>query len=83
VHEEKLPNPWKDVPGFWARVNRFLYPFAGPAEVGIGRPEEPYRPAPDPSCPLCGAPMAEHRIERGDASTATRLHCPTSGDLAA
>lgn len=81
MHEEKLPNPWKGVPGFWARVNQALYPFAGPAEVGIGRPEAPYRPPADPVCPLCGSRMADHRIDRGDASTPTHLHCPArTGD---
>jgi hypothetical protein len=44
--------------------------------VGIGRPEAPYQPPADPACPLCGAPMAEHRIDRGDATTPTHLHCP-------
>ena len=48
MHEEQLPNPWKGVPGFWARVSRLVYPIAGPAQVGIGRPEEPYRPPADP-----------------------------------
>ncbi|GAA1060886.1 hypothetical protein [Agromyces bracchium] len=76
MHEQKLPNPWKGVPGFWSRVNQFLYPVAGPAQVGIGRPEAPYVPPADPTCPLCGALMAEHRIDRGDATTPTHLHCP-------
>lgn len=72
----KLPNPWEGQRGFWAAVNRFFYPVAGPAAVGIGRPEEPYVAPADPRCPLCGAPMAEHVIERGVGTTSTRLHCP-------
>lgn len=76
MHEEQLPNPWKGVPGFWARVSRLVYPIAGPAQVGIGRPEEPYRPPADPRCPICGAAMSAHRIDRGDANTPTHLHCP-------
>ncbi|BDZ55902.1 hypothetical protein [Agromyces marinus] len=76
MHEQNLPNPWKGVPGFWARVNRIVYPIVGPAQVGIGRPEAPYEPPANPACPLCGGLMADHRIERGDANTRTMLHCP-------
>ena len=76
MHEQKLPTPWDGKPGFWAWVNRTLYPIAGPAQVGIGRPEEPYRAPADPRCPLCGESMARHVVERGDANAPTRLHCP-------
>jgi len=63
---------------WWDRLNRALYPYMGPAD--LGSPDEP----PPPSsvgkpCPLCGASMLEHSIERaGDWSTATRLHCPVA-----
>lgn len=72
----KLPNPWAGKPGFWAAVNRFFYPIAGPAAVGIGREEAPYVAPIDPTCPLCGALMADHEIERGVGTRSTRLHCP-------
>ncbi|WP_317451118.1 hypothetical protein [Microcella alkalica] len=72
-------NPWNDVPGFWGAFGRVLWRITGPAQVGIGRPEEPYVPPADPRCPMCGEPMAEHEIERGAGTTPTRLHCPTRG----
>lgn len=74
--QTRLPNPWKGVPGFWARLNRIIYPFTGPAQVGIGRPEEAYVPPADPRCPMCGEPMADHVIDRGTASRRTYLRCP-------
>jgi hypothetical protein len=61
---------------WWDRLNRALYPYLGPAELGSA--DEP--PAPSSvgrPCPICGAAMTEHVVERaGDWSTATRLHCP-------
>ena len=59
--------PW------WERLNKSLRPFMGPAQLG------PFDEAPRPSstgkpCPLCGAPLDTHVIERGAGST--RLHCP-------
>lgn len=61
---------------WWDHLNRALYPYLGPAD--LGSPGEP----PPPSsvgkpCPLCGVSMAEHVVERtADWSTPTRLHCP-------
>ncbi|WP_207456557.1 hypothetical protein [Desertivibrio insolitus] len=64
--------------GFWDRWNRFFYIFSGPAQVGVGvgKKEAPYVPPADPTCPLCGKLLADHRIERGTGNQATRLHCP-------
>jgi hypothetical protein len=42
--------------------------------VRIGRAEEPYAPPADPHCPLCGASMALHTIDR--TGERTQLHCP-------
>jgi hypothetical protein len=63
---------------FWSRWNRFFYFFSGPAQVGVGagKKEAPYTPPENPACPLCGKPLAEHRIERGSSTKSTRLHCP-------
>lgn len=72
----RLENPFKGKPGFWNRVNRVVYTFTGPAQVGIGRPEEPYVPPADPVCPVCSRLIAEHDIRRGDATTRTQLNCP-------
>lgn len=72
-------NPFRGLPGFWNRWNEFFYRFSGGAQVGVGRGrrEAPYQPPADPRCPLCDERMADHRIERGTATVATRLHCPT------
>ncbi|MFB9641424.1 hypothetical protein [Agromyces lapidis] len=71
-------NPYKGRPGFWNRLSAAIYPITGPAEVGIGIgvTEAPYEPPANPMCPICAAPMAEHDIKRGDASTPTYFTCP-------
>jgi hypothetical protein len=52
-------------------------PFMGPAALGAGHPEEPYRRPENPPCPVCGTPMNDHVIERtANQTTATRLICP-------
>jgi len=69
------PTPWDGEPGFWAAWQRLLYQFEGPSQ--LGDPNEPaYVPPADPACPICNAPMSEHRIERGGPSQPTRLKCP-------
>jgi hypothetical protein len=67
-------NPFSGRPGFINNLNRIVYRYAGPAQVGIGRAEAPYTPPADPRCPLCGAPMAAHEIDR--TGERTQLHCP-------
>jgi hypothetical protein len=63
---------------WWDKVNRALYPYFGPAQLG-SRNEPPRASSVDRPCPLCGAPMPEHIVERtADWTTATRLHCPVS-----
>ena len=69
-------NPYDGVPGFWGRLNRFVYTYAGPAQVGIGRPEEAAVADAAPRCPICGELMADHVIARGDATRPTYLRCP-------
>ena len=75
-----VTNPYIGLPGFWNGWNRFVYNFSGAAQVGIGRgrKEAPYVAPADPKCPLCGASMSEHRIERSSGLTPTRLHCPAA-----
>ncbi|MGN6327074.1 hypothetical protein [Pseudolysinimonas sp.] len=62
---------------WWDRLNRAIFPFMGPAQLGPGRGGE--RPA-EPrlsTCPLCGAEMSAHVVERTrDQHTPTRLICP-------
>jgi hypothetical protein len=61
------------------RLDKGLFPYMGPAQLGAGRPEAPYRPPADPRCPVCGAAMAVHVIERtSDQFHATRLICPSA-----
>jgi len=69
-------NPYDGVPGFWGRLNRFVYTYAGPAQVGIGRPEGEAVVDSAPRCPICGELMADHAITRGDATRPTYLRCP-------
>ena len=59
------------------RLDRGLLPWMGPAQVGAGRPEEPYQRPVDAACPICHRPMADHVVERStDPARATRLICP-------
>ena len=67
-------NPFDGKPGFINNLNRIVYSFTGPAQVGIGRPEDPYVAPTDPHCPLCGRSMALHTIDR--SGERTQLHCP-------
>jgi hypothetical protein len=61
------------------RLDKGLFPFMGPAQIGAGHPEEPYRRPTDAVCPLCHRPMADHVVERSsDPARATRLICPTA-----
>ena len=67
-------NPFAGKKGFFNRLNRVVYTFTVPAQVGIGRPEAPYVAAADPTCPICGQLMALHTVDR--SAERTRLHCP-------
>ena len=61
---------------WWDRLNRALYPYMGPAQLGVaGEPPRIVDRDRQP-CPLCGAPMAGHVVERSGGNVATRLHCP-------
>jgi hypothetical protein len=58
--------------GFIERLNARLLPYLGPPPLGPYNEEPaPARPA---ACPLCGAPMSEHDIDR--SGERTQLHCP-------
>ncbi|GAA4663509.1 hypothetical protein [Frondihabitans cladoniiphilus] len=76
MRKVKAATPFDDTPGLVGRLNRFLYPIAGPASLGAGHPEEPYRAPVDPVCPVCAKPLAAHAIERGSGSSRTFLNCP-------
>jgi len=61
---------------WWDRLNRAVFPFMGPAQLGPGRGGE--RPAARlTTCPVCGAEMRDHVVQRtSDQHTPTRLVCP-------
>jgi len=57
-------------------LDRNLLPFMGPAQVGAGHPEEPYRLPEDPRCPVCeefestgAAPTVRGATVRGEVRT--------------
>lgn len=66
----------REAGGLYAWVNTNLIRFAGPASVG------PYEKTPAPTaaeraeraCPLCGAPMTAHEIDRSGPKPL--IHCP-------
>lgn len=66
----------RDAGGLYAWINTSLIRFAGPASVG------PYEKTPPPTsaeraqraCPLCGAPMTAHEIDR--TGPKPLMHCP-------
>ena len=64
--------------GFFNRLNARLFPYLGPPPLGpYDQPELPASSG--RACPLCGAPMSEHEIDRpGGQSAPTRLYCPTA-----
>ena len=54
-----------------ARLNKALFPYLGPAQIGpFDEQHDTIKP-----CPLCGAAMDAHEIERTPGRP-TRLHCP-------
>ncbi|MBO0979825.1 hypothetical protein [Microbacterium sp. SD291] len=66
----------REAGGLYAWINKTLIRYAGPASVG------PYEKTPPPSaseraeraCPLCGAPMTRHEIDRSGPKPL--MHCP-------
>ncbi|RXZ49310.1 hypothetical protein ESP57_10345 [Agromyces fucosus] len=66
------PGAQRGYAGFIDRLNARLLPYIGPPPLGP-YDEEP-APATPPACPLCGAPMSSHTIDR--SFERTQLHCP-------
>ena len=68
------------VPGELGPVQRFLFSFMGPPE--LGDPDEPHRPAapgPVALCPKCRQPYDEHEVVRDPRLTYTRCPAPPPG----
>ncbi len=65
----------KDKLSWVDRLNRALFPYLGPPELGP-YDEPPLAPTGPKACPVCGARMDAHVIDRGDSRTPTRIHCP-------
>ena len=60
---------------WWQNLNRALFPFMGPAQLGpFGEP--PLPPTDVKPCPLCGKPMSGHTFERSQDHNSTRMYCP-------
>lgn len=60
----------------WAdRLNRKLFPYLGPPALGP-YDEPPLAPTGPKACPICGARMDTHVIQRGTATVPTRMICP-------
>ena len=60
---------------WWEKLNRALFPFMGPAQLGpFGEPPLPST-ATKP-CPLCGQAMELHTFDRSQDRHSTRMHCP-------
>lgn len=75
--DEHVPaNDFEGGGGFFNRLNRRLFPYLGPPPLGpYDQPEPPARAT--RACPLCGAPMADHEIDRsGGANRPTKFYCP-------
>jgi hypothetical protein len=66
------PRGQRGYAGFIDRLNARLLPYIGPPPLGPY--DEAPAPAKPPACPLCGAPMSEHDIDR--SGERTQLHCP-------
>jgi len=66
----------RDAGGLYAWVNTNLIRLAGPASVGPYEKTPPPTPAEraERACPLCGARMSEHEIDRSGPKPL--MHCP-------
>lgn len=65
----------KEAGGITGWLTATLLPYLGPPPLGDRN--EPQAPSSvDNPCPLCGAPMSEHRVDR--SGERTQLYCPTA-----
>jgi hypothetical protein len=71
--ENRPPRPRIRDVGFTNWLNATLFPWIGPPPLGP-YDQEPLPPSSGSACPLCGAPMSEHVVDR--SGPRTMLHCP-------
>ncbi|RWZ52905.1 hypothetical protein ELQ90_02915 [Labedella phragmitis] len=71
--DERPPRPSIREVGFTNWLNAMLFPYIGPPPVGP-YDEAPLAPSTASACPLCGAPMSQHVVDR--SGPRTMLHCP-------
>ena len=71
--DERPPRPRIREVGFTNWLNATLFPYIGPPPVGP-YDEAPLPPSTSSACPLCGAPMSQHVVDR--SGPRTMLHCP-------
>jgi hypothetical protein len=63
--------------GWYERFNTTLIRKMGPSQIGAGHAEAPDDRSVDRACPLCGAPLSTHIVERhADQVRSSTLHCP-------
>ena len=60
---------------WWQRLNKALFPYMGPAQLGPFN-EPPLPCVAEKPCPLCGKPMSLHTFQRSQDHNSTRMHCP-------
>lgn len=60
---------------WWQKLNRALFPFMGPAQLGPFD-QEPLPPTAQKPCPLCGQAMELHTFVRSQDRASTRMTCP-------
>ncbi|GAA0990339.1 hypothetical protein [Subtercola frigoramans] len=67
----------KEAGGLGNWLNERLFPYLGPPPLGpfdTATPDDRARAALASACPLCGAPMNAHDVDR--SGERTQLHCP-------
>ncbi|MEA9986135.1 MULTISPECIES: hypothetical protein [Subtercola] len=67
----------KEAGGVGNWLNARLFPYLGPPPLGTVDQREPAERAAEAltrACPLCGAPMSEHEVDR--SGERTQLYCP-------
>ena len=76
---KKNKTPANEGGGIGDWLNRRLFPYLGPPPLGpidTESPESKRKAALAGACPLCGAPMSQHVVDR--SGERTQLYCPAA-----